>query len=118
MRSHPEGNHAQMQQCIDNCRECQRICLETMMYCLTAGGKHAAADHIRLLFDCTEICQTSANFMIRGSPLHTASCGACARVCQQCAEDCARFGDEAQMRRCAEACRRCADSGREMARAA
>ena len=76
----------EMQQCIQNCMECHRICLETVPHCLQMGGKHAEAAHIRLLLDCAEICQTSANFMIRGSDLHTRTCAVCAEVCERCAE--------------------------------
>ena len=109
----------EMQQCIQNCMECHRICLETVPHCLQMGGKHAEAVHIRLLLDCAEICQTSANFMIRGSDLHTRTCAVCAEVCERCAEDCERIGaGDEQMRRCAEMCRRCADSCRRMASAA
>ncbi len=108
---------AQMQECIDNCTECHRICLETVTHCLRKGGEHAAAGHIRLLLDCAEICQTNANFMLRGSDLHAYTCGACAEVCERCAEECERMGDDEQMRRCAELCRRCAESCRRMAAA-
>ena len=109
----------EMQQCIQNCMECHRICLETVAHCLQMGGKHAEATHIRLLLDCVEICQTSANFMIRGSDLHARTCAVCAEVCERCAEDCERIGsDDEQMRRCAEMCRRCAESCRRMASAA
>jgi len=104
-----------MQQCIQNCQDCHDICLETVAYCLTKGGKHAEAAHIRLLLDCAEICQTSANFMVRGSSLHPQTCGVCAEVCERCAEDCERFGDDATMRECADMCRRCAESCRKMA---
>jgi hypothetical protein len=83
-------------------------------HCLQAGGKHAEADHIRLLLDCVEICHTSAEFMLRGSHLHTRTCGVCAEVCQECAEDCDRFTED-WMKRCAETCRRCAESCRRMA---
>jgi hypothetical protein len=103
-----------MQHCIDICQECHNVCLETVMHCLHMGGEHAEPNHIRLLLDCAEICQTSANFMLRGSDLHGLTCAACAEVCNRCAEDCERF-DDAQMKRCAETCRRCAESCREMA---
>jgi len=33
------------------------------------GGEGAEADHIRTLLDCTEICQTSASFVLRRSPM-------------------------------------------------
>lgn len=107
-----------MLQCIENCLECYGICLAAITYCLEKGGEHAEAKHVRLLLDCAEICQTSANFMIRGSALHPITCGACAEICARCAEDCERMTDDEQMRKCAEACRRCAESCRQMAGAA
>jgi hypothetical protein len=107
-----------MQRCIDDCLNCASICTETMMHCLQMGGEHAEPEHIRLLIDCAEICQTSANFMLRHSNLHGQVCGVCAVVCERCAEDCARFTDDSVMQECAEVCRTCAESCREMARAA
>lgn len=107
-----------MQQCIDECLNCHRVCLETVQYCLGKGGKHAEARHIRTLLDCAEICQTSANFMLRGSDLHGRTCAVCAEVCRRCAESCEQMGDDEQMRACAEACRRCAESCERMAAAA
>lgn len=106
---------AEMQQCIQDCLNCHSICVATVAHCLQMGGPHAEAQHIRLLLDCAEICQTSANFMLRGSDLHGRTCGACAEVCARCAEDCARFGDDPQMQACADMCRRCAESCRRMA---
>ena len=103
-----------MQMCIQDCKNCAEVCLETVMHCLNMGGEHAAPDHIRLMLDCVEICQTSANFMIRGSNFHTRTCAVCAEVCEACAQDCARFTDDAEMQRCAEVCRQCAQSCREM----
>ncbi len=105
----------EMRQCIQNCQSCHSLCLETVTHCLRKGGPHAEVNHIRLLLDCVEICQTSANFMLRGSDLHTRTCAVCAEVCERCAQDCERFGDDETMRRCAEACRRCAESCRRMA---
>ena len=104
-----------MQQCIEECLSCHRVCLETVTYCLQQGGKHAEATHIQTLLDCAEICQTSANFMLRSSELHGRTCAACAEVCERCAESCEQMGEDEQMRACAEACRRCADSCRQMA---
>ncbi|HXG67920.1 MAG TPA: four-helix bundle copper-binding protein [Blastocatellia bacterium] len=107
----------EVNQCIENCLDCHRICLETVAYCLQMGGKHAEAAHIRLLLDCAEICQTSANFMMRGSNLHGYVCGVCAVICERCAESCERMGDDERMRVCAQECRTCADSCRQMAQA-
>ena len=105
---------AAMKSCIDNCDDCHSICLETVTWCLDQGGKHASPDYVKLLQDCAEICQISANFMIRGSRFHALTCGACAEICEQCADKCEQL-DGDQMQACAEECRRCAASCREMA---
>jgi hypothetical protein len=102
--------------CIDNCQRCHGACLSTATYCLEKGGLHLAPGHLRLLYDCADICSTSADFMLRGSDLHHLTCGVCAEVCARCAESCDRLGDDPRMHACAEACRRCAATCREMAR--
>jgi hypothetical protein len=108
-----------MEQCIQNCVDCHRTCLETVMHCLELGGAHAEIKHIRLLLDCADICQTSANFMIRNSEVYRRICGVCSDICDRCAADCERMGvDNAQLKGCAEVCRRCAESCRQMAKAA
>ena len=105
----------EMRACIANCLNCHSTCMATITHCLQKGGQHAAVAHIRLMMDCAEICQISANFMLRGSDMHSRTCGVCAEICERCAQDCERLGDDAHMRACAEACRRCADSCRNMA---
>jgi hypothetical protein len=106
---------AEMQQCIQNCLDCHSVCLSTITHCLQMGGQHAEPHHIGLMMDCAEICQTSANFMLRDSRLHTLTCGVCAQVCEQCAQDCERFTDDESMQQCAQMCRQCAQSCRQMA---
>lgn len=118
MMQHAGTQHAsaEMEKCIQNCTDCHHICLETLTHCLHMGGKHVEPNHIRLLNDCIQICQTSADFMLRQSPFHTMTCAVCAQVCEQCADDCSRFDPkDEQMLACAEACRRCAESCRQMA---
>ena len=104
-----------MQQCIQECQSCHSICESTISHCLQMGGKHAEPSHIGLLRDCAQICTTSADFMMRGSPLHGRTCGVCAEVCERCAQSCEQFADDPVMQQCAEACRTCAASCREMA---
>ena len=105
-----------MRQCIQECTTCHQVCLQTIQHCLGMGGKHAEQGHIRLMADCAQICAVSGDFMLRGSHLHKRTCGVCAEVCQQCAEDCDRIGGgDQQMKQCADACRRCAESCRGMA---
>ncbi len=120
MAHHPGGQQANgdMQQCIDHCTKCHRICAETLSHCLQLGGKHAELSHIRLLLDCAQICRTSADFMIRGSDLHPRVCALCADLCERCAQDCERVDrNDAQMEACVDLCRRCAETCRRMASA-
>jgi hypothetical protein len=108
--------NASMQQCLETCQSCHNVCIETIEHCLAKGGKHADPEHIRTLTDCAQICETSADFMLRGSQLHTHTCAACAAVCERCAVSCEQLGG-AEMKACAEECRRCADSCRAMSEA-
>lgn len=117
MTTHATQPDQNIQHCIQNCLDCHRVCVETVAYCLQQGGRHAEPAHIRVLLDCAEICQTSANFMIRGSNLHGRTCGVCAEICQRCADECAQFGSDQKMKECVDACRRCAESCRVMASA-
>ncbi|MBN1207987.1 MAG: four-helix bundle copper-binding protein [Myxococcaceae bacterium] len=109
---------SEMKACISDCMACSAVCLQSVTYCLQKGGKHAALDHIRLLEDCVQICKTSADFMLRGSPLHVRTCAICAEVCDKCAVSCESMADDAVMKACAEACRRCEESCRKMSKLA
>ena len=96
----------EMQNCIESCKACHDVCLQTAMTdCLETGGTHVEPDHFRLMLNCAELCQTSANFMLSNSSMHAVVCAACADVCNACAASCDRVGD---MDACADTCRRCA----------
>jgi hypothetical protein len=105
---------AAMQSCIQNCTECRNMCLQTITYCFSMGGKHAETAHLKSLLDCIETCASSASFMLRGSDLYSQMCGVCAWACGRCATSCERFPNDVQMKACAQICRRCAESCREM----
>ncbi len=118
MSHHLRAEHLSdaMRECIANCSDCHDVCTETMIHCLGKGGEHADPEHIKALFDCAQACDASRDFMLRGSALHHAYCGACAQACERCAESCEKIaGDDEVMRNCAETCRRCAESCRQMA---
>lgn len=105
-----------VEECIENCQECHQTCVELLTYCVEKGDKHTDPEHIRVLRDCAEICQTSANFMLRGSNLHSLVCGICAEICRKCSESCEKFEDDDKMRICAEMCKKCAATCKEMGR--
>lgn len=112
------GGHAidDIKACHALCQECNHICSVALSYCLQKGGKHAEATYIKALLDCVEVCQTSANFMARGSDVHRKICGVCADICEKCAVSCEQVDpNDEMMKHCAEICRRCAASCHKMA---
>ena len=111
---HSGGISSEMRQCIDSCLACSATCTETIRHCLEMGGKHTEIQHITIMLDCAEICQTSANFMLRQSPAHVETCGTCAAICRACEESCRQLGGE-EMVRCANECAACAESCERMA---
>ena len=111
--NHPEHIEFTLSACIAACSHCHQVCLQTAMnYCLEAGGKHVEAEHFRLMMNCAEICQTSANFQLSSSPFHPRVCEVCAEVCEACAVNCEKIGG---MDECVKACRTCAESCKQMA---
>jgi hypothetical protein len=100
---------------ISECRRCQEACLDTVTHALRRGGRYAEEDVVGPLLDVTDVCRTSIDFLRRGSPLRTRTCGVCAEICESAAVACEAFADDAVMRACAEACRRCAAVCRETA---
>lgn len=106
-------NNINMQACIDACGQCHQACIHTAMtHCLVEGGKHVEANHFRLMINCAEICQTSANFMLSGSAFHQKICEVCAEICDACVKSCEEIGG---MEDCVKVCRECAESCRRMA---
>ena len=107
---------SEMQQCIQDCLNCYAICTSTAAHCLSLGGKHASPEHQTVMLDCAKLCQTSADFMLRGSHLHAQTCALCAVACRACERSCEQMGGgDEMMKQCAEACRRCAESCERMA---
>ena len=104
-----------LQECVQSCLKSHSMCLETAWY-VTQRGPAIPAAHMALLLDCAEMCQTTANSLLRRSPQHAVVCDACARLCDACAQDCERVAADEQMRQCAATCRECAKSCRDMAR--
>lgn len=92
-------------------RHCHDTCLEAFTYCARIGGKHMAREHVILMESCIELCQTTANFLLRYAPLTEELCSLCASICKQCATSCNALNDM-QMNRCAIACQKAAHACR------
>ncbi len=109
------NNTLTAESCASTCRNCQKVCEETLAYCKEKGGRHTDTKHINLLEDCITACQTSVYFLSRKSENHMKSCAFCAEICNACADSCDAMADDEQMKKCADECRKCAQSCEKMA---
>ena len=104
---------ADMQSCIDACSTCHQVCLQmAMTHCLDRGGQHVEPAHFRLMINCAQVCETSVNLQLSGSPFSAQHCQLCADVCEACADSCRSLDG---MEECVRACEACAASCRNMA---
>ncbi len=104
------SDDADSRACLEACMTCQQSCLETAsIHCLEIAGSRANARLVRLLLDCAEMCQTSANFLVRGSDLRGYTCGLCSHVCHECAEECATISGDARLEQCRSQCIHCVE---------
>jgi hypothetical protein len=103
-----------VQECIELCLRCHRVCLETAAY-LATGDRSAEVAQIRLLFNCAQLCQTSADLLRGGAYLTGRTSAACAEICDWCARACAGLEADSELRACADTCRRCAAACWELA---
>ena len=105
-----------LQACIESCWRSHVMCLETERYCLETGGTHVTPAHLALLADCAEMCQKTANSLLRRSSQHAAVCIACAQLCDACAQEREVFKSDERMLLCARTCRDCAIHCRDMSK--
>lgn len=102
------------QKCIDACTACAHECSAMLFgHCLEAGGEHLNPEHVKLMSDCIDICNTAVKLMLRHSEYTPDICATCADLCDDCADSCEELSGE-EMKRCAEICRKCADLCRSM----
>jgi hypothetical protein len=104
---------ADVERCIEACRNCHNSCTEMIAHCLQNGGDQAEVGHITLMRDCTDLCELNEKAMLRSSRFVNRVCALCADVCDACADSCEQFDDEA-LQRFALQCHSCADACREM----
>jgi hypothetical protein len=102
----------QIRNCILECQTTHNVVMQALRHSLETGGEHADASQIYLLLDCAEICQVTANFLLRESEMVAEICGVCAEICERCADACATFVTDSIIQNCADICRGCAQSCR------
>ena len=100
--------------CQEACRHCHEICRKTAFDMSPAATQEVSLDDVRLLFECAELCQLSANWQLSGSQYCRQICAVCAQICRECESRCV---GKAAREECEYVCRRCAESCEAMAAA-
>lgn len=95
---------------IQRALECHCACSEAINHCLERGGRLASKPLPLSLIDCAQICQLTADLLLRGSPLRHLMTSICVKACERCAQQCDRLEDDDVLQQCAAACRRCAEA--------
>ena len=92
----------QLNACTDECNHCYNECLNEKDVTMLARC-------IELDRECADICQWTASLLARDSEHGHELMHLCAKVCEACADECAKHEHE-HCKRCAEACRKCAET--------
>ncbi|MCI1003492.1 hypothetical protein HWE01_01585 [Herbaspirillum sp. C7C8] len=105
--SQQTSSSSSMTTCLQACQHCHEVCRKAAFGISPAAAQELAADDVRLLLECAELCQLSANWQLAGSQYCRQICGICAEVCRHCQARCNANDD---MQECATVCQRCAES--------
>lgn len=97
-----------MEECIQRALDCYRVCLESAQHSLQKSGSYV--DAVNILYNCSELCNTTATFLITKSNQHVNVCKLCAEICRNCAELCLEYKDDTLMLFCVDTCEKCAES--------
>ncbi|KGJ50731.1 four-helix bundle copper-binding protein [Paraclostridium dentum] len=102
------------QACIDECQKCAQACYECFNECLNEPDIKERKNCVSTLVECAMMCQMSVSMMAMNGKFSKEHCELCAKICEQCEQECAMFKDD-HCQKCASVCRSCADECRKMA---
>jgi hypothetical protein len=110
------GIPREMRDCIEATSACYTACAETLNYSSHEVGGIPDLRHLRLLIDCSEVCQTTQDGMLRASELGIMLAAVCVEACEKVAESCRQLDpSDEQLAMCAEVCDHTADCCRRLA---
>ncbi|OQB24878.1 MAG: hypothetical protein BWY11_00804 [Firmicutes bacterium ADurb.Bin182] len=95
------------QACINALNRCAQGCLECFAKCLDEDEARNRTDLIKVLCDCSKICQLASMLLMENSKFSKQFCEFCADILESCALSCSRFEDKYCVK-CAEECNICA----------
>lgn len=91
--------------CVEACDDCQRTLRDAAHGVADGASKRPMR---RLLLDCAEICEATANYASAGSVFLPEVVAGCVRICDECGAACEALPADAGLDACIDACRRAA----------
>ncbi len=109
----------EMDACMKACAHCAKECGSCLNHCiqLVAEGKKEHVTTLRTCNDCGDMCAMAAKLIARDGAFANIMCAACAKACDACEAQCAKFPHDEHMAKCAQECKDCAKACRDMLRA-
>jgi len=89
--------------------QCTEACIQTIIHCLKEGGLLADLNLIKLLMDCSQMCQIAESFFLRESNYGGDVIDLCSDICEAAADACSRFPDKV-LKSCESICRNCSQA--------
>ena len=106
-----QGISPEVRRCVEATSACYTACTETLTYSLDVGADLSEPQHLQLLIDCCEVCQTTQDVLLRASGLGIMLAAIFVEACEQVAESCRRIDEsDEQLAACAESCDETAES--------
>lgn len=101
--------HSQIaKDCLVKTDRVRKILEEVMQYCLVEAGPYSERAVLGSMMDTIEIANLNAKYLLKNSEFRGQSANLCAEICDDCADQCARFSDDNVMVFASEICRECA----------
>lgn len=111
-----DQHHESFEVCSRACADCQLACHSCHHHCeeLVVTGKKEHLVMAKLCADCGDICSLTANIVARHGALAAIMCELCAKACDECGRQCAKFENDPILQKCAEECKKCVAACQEM----
>lgn len=95
-------------------QDCQATCEYATTHIKGKSDCTSRRNQLIILRDCADICSLNGRFIPRGADCDKQSAALCAKICECCAKECAKFCDRLSQQ-CAEVCYCCAKACRAFA---
>lgn len=110
-RSAATAVDAVLRDCIEACGDCLRVLRSYARNGARAGpGSRRERAMWRLMLDCAEVCEATANLLRADLACPPQRIEACRKLCAECAAACDATAPSGPIGACAAACRRCAQA--------